>query len=99
MVKAAGLRKKGSSSISPSRATTAKQVCDQRVLANSSFNGCNSCGRVPCTTALTKRSSIVKYLTYLTLITLEGMNIINYMQADAARAYGNRNPTISIVDS
>lgn len=37
-----GVRKKGS--VSASRATTSKQVCDQCVQANSSCDGCNPCG-------------------------------------------------------
>ena len=37
-----GLRKKGS--VSASRATTSKQVCDQCVQSNSSCDGCNPCG-------------------------------------------------------
>ena len=38
-----GLRKKGS--VSASRATTSKQVCDQCVQSNSSCDGCNPCGQ------------------------------------------------------
>ena len=38
-----GVRKKGS--VSASRATTSKQVCDQCVQANSSCDGCNPCGQ------------------------------------------------------
>ena len=38
-----GVRKKGS--VSASRATTSKQVCDQCVQSNSSCDGCNPCGQ------------------------------------------------------
>jgi hypothetical protein len=42
-VPSTGVRKKGS--VSASRATTSKQVCDQCVQANSSCDGCNPCGK------------------------------------------------------